>query len=295
MSIDSECVGELRVAAIQGDIETAEKWYANPQETLDKHKEIADTAAQEANIVVWPETAIPFAVNNEEYLTNYLIDEVKQNQTAMIVGCYHKNNNDFHNATRYISSNGEFLDTVYYKQQLVPFGEYMPLKKILSALLPKLTQLSLFADEITRGTESTIFDTEYGKIGSLICFDSIYESLAIESVKNGAQLLVISTNDCWFKDSIALQQHNAHAVLRSIETGRYVIRAANTGISSIISDKGCTIEQLKSGDGYICATVKLKNESTLYSQVGNVWYLFILLILLLIFNEKNIIRLMLFV
>ena len=119
-----------------------------------------------------------------------------------------------------------------------------------------------------------IMKTAGGKVGCLICFDSIYETLSLESVADGAELLCISTNDSWFSGSSALRQHNAQAQLRAIENNRYIVRSANTGISSIISSKGEIIDSVgDSKEGYAIGDVAYIQERTLYSLTGNmiVW------------------------
>ena len=88
---------------------------------------------------------------------------------------------------------------------------------------------------------------------------------------DGAQLLVISTNDSWFSDSAALSMHNRQSVLRAVENGRYVIRAANTGISSIISPTGEILDSLGAlEDGIVVKDVYLRDSLTLYTRMGNV-------------------------
>ena len=114
-------------------------------------------------------------------------------------------------------------------------------------------------------------DTKFGKIGSIICFDSIYENVPLNSVRNGAEIITISTNDAWFSDSASVYEHNAQARLRAVELGRYVVRAGNTGISSIITDKGEVLQHLDPlEEGYIVDTVKTTDTRTIYSKVGNV-------------------------
>lgn len=137
--------------------------------------------------------------------------------------------------------------------------------------IPPLSQLSALDDDVTPGTRPELFDTAWGKIGSVICFDSIYESLILDSVRAGANLLCISTNDSWFEDSAAVYEHNAHAKLRAVETGRYVVRAANTGISSIITPTGKVTKCLPPlVEGYILDEVYMISENTLYTTIGNI-------------------------
>ena len=132
----------------------------------------------------------------------------------------------------------------------------------------------MLSSSLTPGDNTHVFRTEIGTIGGLICFDSIYEALSRDSVLDGADLLILSTNDSWYKDSAAVYQHNGHAVLRAIENGRYLVRAANTGISSILSPYGditASLEPLKTG--YVVGEISMESSSTLYTILGNaiVW------------------------
>ena len=131
---------------------------------------------------------------------------------------------------------------------------------------------------MSAGERTEIFDTELGKLGSLICFDSIYEQLTIDTVRDGAEILLVSSNDSWFRDSAAVYQHQVQSQLRAIESGRYVVRAANTGISSIIAPDG-TVKQILDPlvDGYIVDEIVAVSEPTLYMKIGNLFvYLCIL-------------------
>jgi apolipoprotein N-acyltransferase len=115
-----------------------------------------------------------------------------------------------------------------------------------------------------------IFATLGADIGALICFDSIYESLVLDSVRDGAELLVLPTNDSWFTDSAAAHMHNGQARLRAIECGRWILRSADTGISAVISPTGQTYaEQPPMVEGVSIATVYPSSARTLYSRIGN--------------------------
>ena len=137
-------------------------------------------------------------------------------------------------------------------------------------LIPPLANLSALDTELTPGADSALFETAWGNIGGLICFDSIYESLALDSVRDGAGVLVLSSNDSWFFDSAAIYQHERQARLRAIETGRYLVRAGNTGISTVISDRGERLVWIDAlTEGYAVADVEIKDGGTLYTTVGN--------------------------
>jgi apolipoprotein N-acyltransferase len=128
------------------------------------------------------------------------------------------------------------------------------------------------------------------RLGGLICFDSIYEELSYASVLDGAELICLGTNDSWFSDSAALYMHNAQAQLRAIENGRYVARAANTGISTIITPRGEVIEELEPlVSGNVYATVYARDQITLNTTLGNAFVYLILICFVAVFTQ-NIIK-----
>jgi len=137
-------------------------------------------------------------------------------------------------------------------------------------LLPPLANVGMLDEDLLAGETSAVIPTESGNVGCGICFDSIYETIIIDSVRNGAELIAISTNDSWFSNSAALDMHNSQSRLRAIETGRYVVRSANTGISSVIDPLGNVKEELGAlKSGYVISDVRLKNGTTLYTVIGN--------------------------
>jgi apolipoprotein N-acyltransferase len=94
----------------------------------------------------------------------------------------------------------------------------------------------------------------------------------MDSLRNGAQLLAVSTNDSWFTDSRGVWMHHAQSQLRAIETGRYVVRSANTGVSSVINDRGEVLESLAPlKTGYVLETARISDRVTVYSVIGNVF------------------------
>jgi apolipoprotein N-acyltransferase len=264
----------IRVAAIQANIETADKWSNNPQAALDAHKELVLQASKEdVDLIVLAETAIPYAVVNDEYLQPYVEQMAKDADADILLGCYHidQKTSKIYNATIYITPEDGIVENVYEKQRLVPFGEYVPMRSFFTTILPFLTEINMLSEDVSPGSDSDIFNTSVGNVGSLICFDAIYEKLAWQSARDGAEFFAVSTNDCWFQDSAAVYQHNVHARLRCIENGRYMVRSANTGISSIITDKGEVITMLPPLEkGYVIGEIELSTQRTLYSYIGNV-------------------------
>jgi apolipoprotein N-acyltransferase len=127
-------------------------------------------------------------------------------------------------------------------------------------------------------------------LGCLICFDSIYEQLTYESVRDGAEIICLSTNDSWFSDSAALYMHNAQAQLRAIENRRYVARAANTGISTVINSRGEVIGELGPlVDGRVTATAYANDSMSLCTVIGN-GFVYTLLALALALITENFVN-----
>ncbi len=274
LATDNENGNTIKVAAIQANISSDEKWDNEEGENeLTIHRQLSlDAASEGAELIVWPETALPYRINSSEQLGNYVEEISRDANASIIIGCFESPDsiNEIYNVTKYVSPENGLEDTMYAKRRLVPFGEYVPMRSFITAIFPPLAEISMLSYDIMPGTDTNLFDTEYGMIGSLICFDSIYETLAIDSVRDGAELLCISTNDSWFHDSSAVYEHNAHAILRSIENGRYTVRAANTGISSIITNKGEIIDMFPPlVQGYAQGNVQFISENTLYTTVGN--------------------------
>ena len=156
------------------------------------------------------------------------------------------------------------------------------MRGLIETLIPPLAELVMSGDDVLWGEGAQIFEIEQGSVGSLICFDSIYEELTRESTLAGAELICLSTNDSWFTDSVALYMHNGQAQMRAIESGRYVVRAANTGISTVISSRGEVLgEKEPLVEGMVVSDVYLSQNQTLYTRIGNLFVYLCLAILFL--------------
>ena len=271
-SSDSET---LRVAVVQGNISSQEKWGVNSEAlTKEIYGEKTRQAAKEgAELILWPETAFPNKLNasyNAD-LMEFVTDLARECRVTLVVGAlYLGEDGEEYNVLYWINPMGRVSETVYAKRHLVPFGEYVPLRELIEVMIPPLAELSVLDVDLKAGKDSSLFDSEWGSIGGLICFDSIYEQLTLDSVRDGAELLLLSSNDSWFFDSAAIYQHEAQARLRAIETGRFLLRSGNTGISSIVSDKGehlAYIDPLT--EGYRVADVQMQKTNTLYTVIGN--------------------------
>ncbi len=266
---------KIKVACVQGNISSSEKWNVESnQKTLDNYSKYTEKAAQEgAELVIWPETAIPYDISTtHSYYAKTFSRLAKDNGIYLLVGAYvsDEEGNSLNSLICYTPT-GDQIDTVYSKRHLVPFGEYVPLRPLIEALIPPLANLVLSSDDIYPGEGAQIIETESGiGMGGLICFDSIYEELTLESVSEGAELICLSTNDSWFIDSAALYMHNAQAQIRAIESGRYVARAANTGVSTVINPRGEVLCELGAlVEGILVCDVYANDSRTVWSIVGN--------------------------
>jgi apolipoprotein N-acyltransferase len=263
-----------KAAAIQGNISSTEKWNGKTANVLNIYKDLTRQAAAEwAEIVVWPETAIPVVLAERPDYYNAITSIARDNDITLIISVFTRDeeSGQLRNSILEINSDGVVNESVYSKQRLVPFGEFVPMRDFVAAIFPPLADINMLSSDLSPGEESVVIDGEKGNIGCAVCFDSIYEKVVWEATRNGAELIAVSTNDSWFSDSAALSMHNAQSRLRAIENGRYVIRAANTGISSVIDPMGNVDANLGAKErGYIISDVQMRNDTTLYSLIGNV-------------------------
>ena len=266
-------------AAVQGNVGSDLKWTPDSRRQSYEiyAKYTAEAAAAGATIVVFPETFIPATVSKHSELGEYVIGLAKLHQVTIFCGGFHRDGaGNEYNAVFAVYPDGTIDETVYAKRHLVPFGEYVPWRPVIEFLLPLLADIGMLADDLAPGTDSALFDTQYGKIGTLLCFDSIYEELTRDSVRDGANLMILPTNDSWFTDSRGIYMHHSQARLRAIESGRWIVRAADTGISSLIAPDGSAYDsQPPMQEGMALYTAYARENITLYTRIGNllVWLL----------------------
>lgn len=272
----------VEVAVIQGNISVYEKWDypSSVTKPIEIHGELTRQAAEQgARIVIWSETTLPYSLVEFPKTEARLCDIATKYGVTLVTGIFTDVYNEdsepvFYNSVIAMDSEGNLDDTVYHKQHLVPFGEYVPHRDVILNLFPFLGDISMLSYDLTPGTEASIFDLDGVKAGAIICFDSIYESSTIESTRNGAQFIMMATNESWFDGSRAMSMHNDQAKLRAIECGRFIARSANTGISAIISPIGesmCEVDALESGFCVYSIPISDEPQITLYTRIGNLF------------------------
>jgi apolipoprotein N-acyltransferase len=151
--------------------------------------------------------------------------------------------------------------------RLVPFGEYVPLKSLLFFVGPLVEAVSDFS----AGEEAIVFDAEGRRLSIAICYESVYPSVAQAFVERGSELLATITNDAWFGRSSAAYQHFEQGAMRAVEQARYVVRAANTGISGGVDPYGRILATTALFEpAVVTIDVRLLQARTLYSRTGDV-------------------------
>ena len=282
----------VKIAAIQGNVDMDAEGGAL-QELMRVYGDMTREAAKEgAEIVVWPESIFPYRMNRYSILQDFVSNLAAECKVTLIVGALHDGGDGKSYNTLYmVSPDGKISDTVYHKRHLVPFGEYVPMRELFMTLIPPLAELSLDGD-LSPGTETALFETEWGKLGGLICFDSIYEELTRASAKDGANLMMLPSNDSWwFNTSVETYQNETQAMLRAIESGRYLVRAGNTGISSIITEHGEHKAWLApETKGIAISEVEMCTETTLYTRIGNPFVFLCMAFVLLVYPVDFVIQ-----
>lgn len=264
------------VTLVQGNVSQDEKWLAeNAAPTLTYYQQ-ATIENIDSDIVVWPETAITYVLHQvKAYLKPFSNDLAEQNTTLITgVPVWDETSNAYFNGV-WATGNGFGL---YKKQKLVPFGEYVPLVDWFG---PIFDLFGMPMSQFHKGpiNQPTLQAGELS-IAPFICYEVVYPDLVRSMVRDSDVLLTIS-NDGWFGDSIGPLQHLQIAQFRAKESGRYMIRATNTGVSAIINENGQVINKLPQ---FVRATLTGKvstfSGNTPYVMHGNlaVWLLTLLLV-----------------
>lgn len=264
----------LKVSVIQGNIPQEAKWDSRYMESiLEKYSSLTVSAAEEnPDLIVWPEAASPGILGEDDWVFQEIFSLVRKIKIPLIVGAVVKEDEHYYGSALLINSSGSIADR-YDKLHLVPFGEYIPFKKIfpfLEAIVP--------IGDIARGKDYTVFQVP-ANFSVLDCFEDTFPELAREFVKRGAKFLVNITNDAWYKKTSAPYQHLQASVFRALENRVYLVRAANTGISGFISPEGKIISLVKNKmgqelfiSGFDANYIKflLKNYS-FYTRFGDIF------------------------
>jgi apolipoprotein N-acyltransferase len=235
----------MRVEALQPNIDQYQKFDETFVERINGNfiELLSRPRPENPALIVWPESALPYQVEDGQAVADVAVWSKKLG-AAQIVGLVsqdaaHANN---YNSAFLFGADGKF-QAVYHKRELVPFGEYVPMR-FMERYISILSQMG----DLTAGEpRQALFQTPLGTVGATICYEAMFPRWANLDAGRGARLIVNVTNDGWYKDTWGPYQHFEASVYRAIENRVGVIRAGNTGISAIIDPWGVITARLELG------------------------------------------------
>ncbi len=259
----------LRVGLVQGNIAQDQKWDpALRASILERYLSMSRGSARDgAALIVWPESATPFGF--EEHPGGEAVRQLARDTgTHLLFGSTQRQQDTevrLYNAAFTLGPDGE-TTAVYHKRHLVPFGEYVPLASLLFFAQPLVESIVPF----TPGTGPGTLPIGPHLTSTAICYEIIYPALVRSFVREGSQLLTTITNDAWYGRSAAPHQHFQQATMRAIEQGRYLVRAANTGISGVVDPYGRVLARSALFETTtLNEDVRLIDELTVYGRIGD--------------------------
>ena len=262
---------ETTIAALlQPNISQEMRWDdANLMAIFQRMMQMTDEAVRHgAVLVVWPESTVPLSYARTDFYRQAIEGISLEHGIDIILGSVAE---DTESASRmwnaaFLVSNGRTIGH-YDKIRLVPFGEYVPLRKML-----------FFARKLVRAVGEFEFGTKdtplvgRQRYGPAICYEIVFPQIPRTQVVHGADVLVTITNDAWYDGTSAPRQHLNQARLRAIETDRFLLRAATTGISAFVDPTGRVIEELPMNrQGIIYARFASRHSLTPYVRFGD-WF-----------------------
>lgn len=291
---------ELKVAVVQGNIPQTHKWDQSfRDEIMRTYADLTNEAGKEkVDLIIWPETSVPGFLEQEKDLFDAVTSLAVATKTPLLVGSPREveEKSDAYFNSAFLCMPDGTIGGKYDKLHLVPFGEYIPFKRFFS-FVEKFTKstigdfssgkafsmFSFFIERSGKGAEANWKSLKKVKFACLICFEDIFPDMSRKFVNQGARFLVNITNDAWFGRTSAPYQHMQNSIFRAVENRVNVVRAANTGVSCFIDQKGRVISAIsKDGkelfvDGFAVGTITLTRTKTMYGYYGDIFaYLCIL-------------------
>jgi apolipoprotein N-acyltransferase len=268
----------VRAAVLQGNVAQEDKWNPALRDVIfSRYLSMTRQAAERgASFVIWPETSTPFDFEEDPLRAGMMRRLVRELNVTLLFGSdqiervrpgasVQDPDNRFYNAAFLMKPDGTTA-AVYRKVQLVPFGEYVPLQRLLFFVGPIIEAVSSF----TPGDRPVLMPVDGHHVSTAICYEVIYGNLMRRFVRDGSELLTTITNDAWYGRSSAAYQHWDQAAMRAIENGRYLARAANTGVSGFVDPYGRVIEKSALFEqALLVQDVRFLTARTVYTRIGD--------------------------
>lgn len=269
----------VSVAVIQGSISQDQKWLDSNQDNILKLYQQLTEKVLGTQLIVWPESAVPDLANNQLPYIETLYRESRAHRSGLVFGILRKSDEGEH----YFNSVLSLDKTInwYDKNHLVPFAEFFPVPHFVRTWL---RLMSLPYEDFTRGGDNQPPLPVAGlNLGATVCYEDAYGSAMI-GVLQQADALVNVTNDAWFGHSTARYQHFQIARMRALEAGRYLIRAANNGVTGVIGPHGEVVARAPEFETYtLMSSITPRTGLTPYARVGN-WLIVLLATLALAYG-----------
>lgn len=271
----TETAATMKVGLIQGNIDQDIKWNKTFREkAITTHQQLSMKALQEkTRLIIWPEASTPFYFQSELDYQKRIFEIISESDSYLLLGspsyALRDGRRHNHNSAFLLSPSRKVIGR-YDKIHLVPYGEYVPLKRFF----PFINKMVEGIGNFYSGQKISLLTMPEGTFGVLICYEIIFPDLTRRFVKKGAQFLVNITNDAWFGKTSAPYQHLSMATFRAIENRRFIARTANTGISAFIDATG----KIKSSstlftEALITGKIRLLTIPTFYTNYGDVFVL----------------------
>jgi apolipoprotein N-acyltransferase len=262
----------IRVGLVQGNVDQAQKWDpARATFIFSNYLDMTRQAAlRGAQLILWPESSTPFYFEEarDRADADRLRALTRQLGVAVLFGSDQLEGGAeprYFNAAYLVRPDGS-TGGVYRKMHLVPFGEYVPFKRMLFFASPLVEAVSDFS----AGDQAALLPVGDHLINTSICYEIVYPNLVRQFVTGGSELLTTITNDAWFGRTSAPYQHFAQASMRAIETGRYLVRSANTGVSGIVDPYGRVLERTGIYEpAVVVGEARFLRTTTVYTRIGD--------------------------
>jgi len=273
------------IALVQTNINSYLKWDPSFYKDNSERFKLLSLIAKykDAEFIISPESVLPYVWGKDRNVEQRVKSIVAEVKTPLLLGIPFYDNNKIYNSTLFLDENGKIQD-MYFKMHLVPFGEYIPFKKIFS-FLDSFYPIGSYS----KGENFKLFSYKKHPFSVLICYEDIFPDIFRQTVISGAHFLVNQSDEGWFKSSSEVYLHNQIAVFQTITNRRSMLRATNTGITCLIDYKGHIIKQLEpfKADVLIC-DLPIYTGFSFYSKYG--WLLMWVLLVFFVSKIFSLIR-----